>query len=442
MGALHRRSHAPLNVGGRCENGPMTDTANSTDRAHPIGSFVSRFSDDLKTLRDQQVWSMDQVETRDTMVEITFAEAQLAELKARVTAHGQAIEVEADSGATSTANWLAHATRQTRTGAHRTAKFATALASEAHEPVRIALADGELLVDQAEVIIAAIDALPDDLDPEIALAGTVTLIGYAAEHDAKALRILGKRILDVVAPEVGEAHEAKLLEREERDAEAAATFRMFEDGHGKWHGRFTLPGLHGAMLKKSLMAIAAPRHRASVDGQAPEPGLPSAHRMGQAFMEYVQRYPTDRLPDAGGMSASVVALLDYETLLGKLKAAQLDTGHRISPALARKLACEAGIIPAVLGSKSQVLDLGRTTRFHTNAQRIALTVEQGGCSAEGCDAPPAMTHAHHDQPWSAGGGTSVKNGRLLCGYHHARAHDTAYTMTKLPEGKVRFHRRT
>ncbi len=273
--------------------------------------------------------------------------------------------------------------------------------------MRVALADGRLLVDQAEVIIAAIDALPDDLDPEILRTRrSAGLIGYAAEHDAKALRILGKRILDVVAPEIGEAHEAKVLEREERDAEAAATFRMFEDGHGKWHGRFTLPGLHGAMLKKTLMAIAAPKHRAAVDGYVPNHERPTDHKLGLAFMEYVGRYPTDRLPNAGGMSASVVAVMDYETLLGKLKAAQLDTGHRISPGLARKLACEAGIIPAVLGSKSQVLDLGRTTRFHTKAQRIALAIEQAGCTAEGCDAPPAMTHAHHHQPWSAGGDTT------------------------------------
>ena len=420
----------------------MPATATNLDRAHPIGVAAALIDDILKDVRDVPLWSMSPAETRTTMVRLTRLHASLAELEARVAAHGQTVEVEADSGASSTANWWAHATKLTRAGAHRKTKLATALASEAHAPVRIALADGDLLVDQAEVIIAAIDALPAELEPEIVTDAQCRLIGYAAEHDAKALRILGKRILDVVAPEVGEAHEAKVLEREERDAEAAATFRMFEDGHGKWHGRFTLPGLQGAMLKKTLMAIAAPKHRASVNGQAPEPGLPSAHRMGQAFMEYVQRYPTDRLPAAGGMSASVVALLDYQTLLGKLKAAQLDTGHRISPALARKLACEAGIIPAVLGSKSQVLDLGRTTRFHTNAQRIALTVEQGGCTAEGCDAPPAMTHAHHDQPWSAGGATSVRNGRLLCSYHHARAHDTAYTMTKLPEGKIRFHRRT
>ena len=133
--------------------------------------------------------------------------------------------------------------------------------------------------------------------------------------------------------------------------------------------------------------------------------------------------------------------MDLETLMGGVKAAQLDTGHRISPGLARKLACSAGIIPAVLGSHSQVLDLGRRTRFHTKAQRIALALEQGGCTAEGCDWPPGMCH-HHDVPWHHGGDTSVKNGRLLCPRHHARAHDPAYTTSKLPGGKVAFHRRT
>ena len=75
--------------------------------------------------------------------------------------------VAADAGATSTANWLAHTTRQTRTSAHRLTRLATALAGQAHEPVRLALADGDLLVDQAEAIITAVDALPDDIDPEI-----------------------------------------------------------------------------------------------------------------------------------------------------------------------------------------------------------------------------------------------------------------------------------
>ena len=342
-----------------------------------------------------------------------------------------------------TANWWAHATKQTRAAAHRKTRLAAALGSEAFEPVRVALAEGRLLVDQAQVIVAAVEALPADLDDRIRVDAQASLVGYAVHHDARELRILGNRILEVVAPEVGEAHEAKqLLEREEREAAAAASFRMVEDGHGKCHGRFTISALHGAMLRKQLLAIAAPKHRTRVDGQAPEPGRPSTHRLGEAFAEYIETYPTDRLPKAGGVSATVVVTMTVDTLMGGLKAAELDTGHRISPGLARRLACRAGIIPAVLGTQSQVLDLGRRTRFHTEPQRIALALEQGGCTAEGCDWPPGMCHAHHDQPFSAGGGTSVKNGRLLCPRHHARAHDPTYQTTTLPTGKVRFHRRT
>ena len=258
------------------------------------------------------------------------------------------------------------------------------------------------------MIIGAVQALPDHIDPEIVVDALATLVGYAEDHDAKALRILGRRILDVVAPEVGEAHEAQVLEGEEREAEAAAVFRMTDDGHGKCHGRFTISSRHGAMLKKSLLAIAAPKHRAATDGQAPAPGRAVGTPAGRG-LRGVRRgaTPSDELPHAGGTSATVVVTMTLDTLMGGLKAAQLDTGHRISPGAARRLACRAGIIPAVLGSKSQVLDLGRRTRFHTAPQRIALAIEQGGCTAEGCDWPPGMCHAHHDQPWSQGGDTST-----------------------------------
>ena len=420
----------------------MTNTAGTTDRGHRIHSVLSRIADELKTVRDAPAWSMNADETREAMVELTRLEAQIVELQLRVAGHAQTIEVEAESGATSTANWWAHATQQTRPAAHHKTRLATALGSEVFEPVRVALAEGRLLVDQAQVIITAVEALPEHIDPAIKDDALATLIGYAVHHDAKALRILGRRILDVVAPEVGEAHEARLLEKEERDAEAAAVFRMTDDGHGKCHGRFTIPVHVAAQLRQLLLAIAAPKHRAQVDGQAPVPGRPSAHRMGEAFCELVMGYPAAHAPHAGGTSATVVVTMSLETLIGGLKAAQLDTGHRISPGLARRLACRAGIIPAVLGGKSQVLDLGRKTRFHTEPQRIALAIEQGGCTADGCDWPPGMCHAHHDQPWHQGGDTSVKNGRLLCPRHHARAHDPGYQTTKTPGGKVAFHRRT
>ena len=89
-----------------------------------------------------------------------------------------------------------------------------------------------------------------------------------------------------------------------------------------------------------------------------------------------------------------------------------------------------------------VLDAGTKCRFHTEPMRIAMGLRDGGCTAEGCDVPASMCHAHHDIPFSEGGATSVENGRLVCGHHHRRIHDPDYRHESVPHGKVRFHRRT
>jgi hypothetical protein len=104
------------------------------------------------------------------------------------------------------------------------------------------------------------------------------------------------------------------------------------------------------------------------------------------------------------------------------------------------LACEAGIIPAVLDGDSKVLDLGETKRFHDGSQRIVFTIEQAGCSSLGCDWPPGMCQIHHPKPWSQGGGTN-RDGIMLCPRHHTLAHHPSYEMTHHPGGKVSFHRR-
>ena len=141
----------------------------------------------------------------------------------------------------------------------------------------------------------------------------------------------------------------------------------------------------------------------------------------------------------------MVVTLTLDQLLARLEAAgvcTLDTGGRISASEARRLACAAGLVPLVLGGKSQVLDVGRRRRFHTQAMRLAMAVRDRGCTAAGCQKPPAMCHAHHDHPWSTGGPTDVDTGRLLCGHHHRRIHDPHYHHQHLPDGTITFHRRT
>jgi len=64
------------------------------------------------------------------------------------------------------------------------------------------------------------------------------------------------------------------------------------------------------------------------------------------------------------------------------------------------------------------------------------------CRAESCDVPATWCEAHHLKPWSHGGATNLTDGITLCSHHHHRAHDTNYRTQRLPNGDLRFHRRT
>jgi hypothetical protein len=415
---------------------------------HRVTALARRLREELTSVAGAPLWSMTAADAGDALVLLTQVRGQLDELLMRVLRHAQSVETGLESGATSTTNWWSHQTRTTRAEAHRFARMAEAL--EGHEPVASALAAGHLRTDQARVIVDAVDDLPGDVASWVPAAAEAFLLEQAVEHDAKALRVLGRRVLEVIDPAAADREEARRLEVEEADARAAASFTMVDDGHGRSHGRFTIPTLHAAMLRKHLMARAlgslgpcdTTGHPESArDTPSPEPRL-SRHRIGLASLDYLETRPEDTVPSAGGVPATVVVTMELETLLGGLKAASLDTGDKISGGEARRLACRAGIIPIVLGGPSVVLDAGRKRRFHTEPQRIAMGIRDGGCRAAGCDAPPAMCQAHHAKPWSRGGGTSVKDGLLCCPRHHHRMHDPAYQHTLDKHGKVRFSRRT
>jgi hypothetical protein len=96
-----------------------------------------------------------------------------------------------------------------------------------------------------------------------------------------------------------------------------------------------------------------------------------ANRYGRALVELLEHLPTDQL--SGKVAATIVVTLDHRTLLDQLaqKVTATDTGEPISASEARRLACNAGIVPAMLGGPSLPLDLGRQERFFTEHQRVA-----------------------------------------------------------------------
>ena len=299
---------------------------------------------------------------------------------------------------------------------------------------------------QARVIVTALDRLPTTgefaVDDEQRAAAEQHLVDLAAHYDAKALAVLGRKLFEVIAPDLAEAYEGKVLAEQEAQAARRTMFTMREDAAGTCHGRFRIPTLHGQWLNKMLMALDSPARSTTTDI---DQDLPTDVRHGHAFCQLIEAIPAKSLPKAGGCGATIVVTMTLDQLLADLDAAgvcDLDTGGQITAAQARRLACTAGIIPAVLGGRSQVLDLGRTRRLHTEAQRIAMGIRDRGCTAQGCDRPPALCHAHHDHPWCQGGNTDLTTGRLLCGHHHRRIHDPHYAADRLPNGKVAFHRRT
>jgi hypothetical protein len=165
-------------------------------------------------------------------------------------------------------------------------------------------------------------------------------------------------------------------------------------------------------------------------------------RLGRAFCSLLEHWDPNRLPIHGGAATTVMITIDLDQLRRDLGIALTDTGETITADEARRLACTAGIVPAVLGTDSQPLDLGRTSRLFTAAQRTAMALRDRTCRAEGCQIPATWSEAHHLVPWSQGGRTDLDAGVLLCSWHHHRAHDPTYASERLPNGDLRFHRRT
>lgn len=359
-----------------------------------------------------------------------------------LTVMAAADDVAAETGARSVADWLAHRTRSDYAPMGRRARLAEAV-DQRWQVLGRAVLDGEVTVAQAHVIADALDTLPAMVDPAIRLRAEHHLVREAAAHAPRALRILGRKVLEVVAPDEFDDEERRLLEAEEARARRRTTLAMRVNGDGTTDIRMRVPDATAERLRTYLEALTAPRRRSATCAPDPtERRTPYPVRMGEAFCALLERMPAALLPEHGGSGTTVLVTIDLERLRDGRGAAELASGGRISAGEARRLACNAGIVPVVLGGPSQPLDLGRTARFFNTAQRRAMVVRDKQCRAEGCTIPAAWCEAHHlAMPWEDGGLTNIADGALLCSRHHHVIHARGYTHELLPNGDIRFHRR-
>jgi hypothetical protein len=252
----------------------------------------------------------------------------------------------------------------------------------------------------------------------------------------------GKKALHVVDPDAADRADHKKLEAQERDAARERTL-WFKDTHeGLVHFGGRLDTASARLLRTALEPLIKPtagEKDGSETGENRERRT-YAQRQADALVELIRRpLQAGTLPKHGGEPTQLVLTMRLDDLLKGLGAAFLPTGEAISATQARKLACDAAIIPAVLGTNGVPLDIGRAKRHFDGKLRKALDLRDGGCAFPGCDIPAAWCDAHHIHHWWNGGKTSLDNGVLLCRHHHhSTIHHDGWTVRMTGDGRPEF----
>ena len=229
--------------------------------------------------------------------------------------------------------------------------------------------------------------------------------------------------------------------RERRKNRASSNWNLLS---GRYELRVDLDAARGKALETTIDAeIERMIRDDDLDELHPELRSDRAHLRAYAIARLASRgfqfgEPTPSL----GARTELCVIIDAETLRdGEHTGTICETvdGVPIPVSLARRLACEAGIIPVVLGTAGEVLDLGRTSRLANRAQRRGQAAMYSTCAAPGCEVPFSRCQIHHLHWWENGGPTDMDNLVPLCGHHHHLVHDAGFTATLTADRTLRWY---
>lgn len=190
------------------------------------------------------------------------------------------------------------------------------------------------------------------------------------------------------------------------------------DGGGRITGQLDAP----------TFEVLARAIRASLLPEADE-GKSLGERQADALAAVCEHALDDAyLPTEAGQRPHITAVLHYHRLTERARGTTLEFGGYSSAAQLRRLLCDACVTPVVLGGDGVPLDLGRTRRTASPAQRAALAARDGGCAHPGCAKTPSWCSAHHIVHWVDGGPTDLDNLVLLCLQHHTMVHQSGWTI--------------
>ena len=189
-----------------------------------------------------------------------------------------------------------------------------------------------------------------------------------------------------------------------------------------------MPPETAGLVNAGIDAIVGEELRAARDDKAvAESDVRTLPQRRADAVERIFRHAVTCNSREGLPVATMVVRVSLDDLRSGLGVASIDgVADPISAGAARILAADANLVPAVLGGRSEILDMGRAQRLFSRAQRLALIERDDGCAWGGCSSPPAYAEAHHLEWWSRGGTSDLSNGIMLCSFHHHRVHDDGW----------------
>ena len=281
--------------------------------------------------------------------------------------------------------------------------------------IAAAFAAGQLSFDKVRQITSVATPDTDELMLEIGRGAS----GSQLERICRSLR----RIRELESPD----HDQKQL------AKRGLWTHLDEDGMMRLVAK--LPAEDAAVVVAALESITGSRPVPDSSGdEVPDPAEDRwAARRADALVAMSEHVICGA---AGGLVVAgeahqVVVHVDVGVLTGEARdgLCQLENGAPLSAAAARRIGCDAEIIP-VLERDGLPIDVGRKHRSAPQRLRRALEIRDRFCQFPGCGVPARQTHAHHLDHWAAGGATTLDNMILLCGFHHRGYHDGGCRITR------------
>ncbi len=390
---------------------------------HPATEAVAAAEAALADAAAANLWSLPAAELGRLLERAETVARRLAFLQLELTAQAERSGLARREGATSLPALLRARADTPPAVTRERLRLSAALA--ARDATRQAFATGVIAQRSAAAVCEALDALPAAVPA--AMTGRVEelLLAVAADDGAAAVARAAAGVAHRFAPDELAWREARAADRD------TLAVRLLPDGGITLRARYGVAA--AAVILPALGAHATPGGTgagagAGAGGGTGAGGAPdrrdTASRHAEALVAICKLACGPGSPAVRGEPPHISVTVPLQTLRQELGAPPGLLGHGapISATLARRLACDAKIIPIVLGGASEPLDVGRATRCWPAAIRRAIEARDQGCAMPGCDRPPAWCDIHHRKHWADGGATCADNGVLLCERHHTLIH--------------------